>query len=133
MFCNNKFYIIIFINPGAYGNGNANVTCDVLIKKPDGSIYSEFKDVDVGKYKSAEGFLKLVLRGSKIVGVVLAHRFASELINNYALVIGKNIRVLRKIIFPIPGLAQINSLALEKFFRKKNGLKNALLRLSGKI
>ncbi|HDD70900.1 MAG TPA: NAD(P)/FAD-dependent oxidoreductase [Candidatus Woesearchaeota archaeon] len=104
-----------------------------LSKNKFRTIRVEFKDVDVGKYKSAEGFLKLVLRGSKIVGVVLAHRFASELINNYALVIGKNIRVLRKIIFPIPGLAQINSLALEKFFRKKNGLKNALLRLSGKI
>ena len=73
------------------------------------------------------------MKRSKIVGVVLASRNASELINNYTLVLGKKIKVLKKITFPIPSLAQINSLALERYFRKSGSFKNAFFRLIGRV
>ncbi len=43
------FAIILFVNPGLTGLSDADVTADIVIKSPDGSIYSEFKDLEVWK------------------------------------------------------------------------------------
>jgi hypothetical protein len=41
------FIIFFFINPGVDEDAEAQVRADVTIKSPDGSIYGEFKDVEI--------------------------------------------------------------------------------------
>lgn len=106
---------------------------DVFDKKNTRSLKVEFKNTDAARYKGGKGFLKLILRRGKILGVILAVKNASELINNYSFVVGKNIRNLKKISFPVPSLAQINMLALDKYNTKSNGFKKSFLHLMGKI
>ena len=106
---------------------------DVSEKKSIRTVRIDIKNIDVSKFKDDKGFLKLILNRSKIIGVVLACRNASAFINNYTLAIGKNIKVLKKISFPVPSLAQINSLALEKYMKKSGNFKNMFLRLIGRI
>lgn len=47
------FVIILFINPGVNEKGKTDVTFDVSVKKPDGSIYADFKDLEVWQEKPA--------------------------------------------------------------------------------
>ncbi len=43
---NVPFYTaILFVNPGKDIGGAANVTCDITVRKPDGSIYGEMKNI----------------------------------------------------------------------------------------
>lgn len=39
------YTVILFVNPGTDASGAANVTCDIVVHKPDGTIYGELKDV----------------------------------------------------------------------------------------
>jgi pyruvate/2-oxoglutarate dehydrogenase complex dihydrolipoamide dehydrogenase (E3) component len=97
------------------------------------SVKVYFKDIDACSYKCCNsGFLKVILKKSKIVGVVLVCREASVLINNYLFALGKNFSVLRKLSFPVPSLAEINSFILEKF-EKKSRLKNFFIKVSGRF
>jgi hypothetical protein len=40
------FVVLMFTAPGADANGNADVVFDFLLKKPDGSAYADYKDLD---------------------------------------------------------------------------------------
>lgn len=97
------------------------------------SVKVDFKDVDAGLFKDNEGFVKVVLKGSKIVGVVVASRNASETINSYSAVIDKNISSLRKISFPVASLNAVNSLILEKISKKKGVFRHLLFKVAGRI
>jgi hypothetical protein len=39
------FTAILFADPGMDTNGSVDVTCDITVRKPDGNIYGEEKDV----------------------------------------------------------------------------------------
>jgi hypothetical protein len=39
------FTAILFADPGLDAEGSADVTCDIIVRRPDGSIYGEQKDV----------------------------------------------------------------------------------------
>ncbi len=39
------FTVILFVDPGTDANGAAEVTCDIIVRKPDGTVYGEQKDV----------------------------------------------------------------------------------------
>src|SRR6266571_1134400 len=39
------FTAILFVDPGIDASGAANVTCDITVRKPDGTVYGEQKDV----------------------------------------------------------------------------------------
>ncbi len=39
------FTAILFADPGIDANGAADVTCDIVIRRPDGTVYGEQKDV----------------------------------------------------------------------------------------
>lgn len=39
------FTAILFVDPGIDASGAADVTCDIIVRKPDGAVYGEQKDV----------------------------------------------------------------------------------------
>jgi hypothetical protein len=39
------FTAILIVDPGTDASGAANVTCDIVVRKPDGTVYGEQKDV----------------------------------------------------------------------------------------
>jgi hypothetical protein len=43
--------VILFAEPGTDTAGNANVTCDIVVRKPDGEIYGQQKDTVVWRHK----------------------------------------------------------------------------------
>jgi hypothetical protein len=43
--------VILFVEPGTDATGNANVTCDIVVRKPDGGIYGKQKDTVVWRHK----------------------------------------------------------------------------------
>lgn len=45
------FTVILFVEPGIDASGIANVTCDIVVRKPDGGIYGERKNTVVWKHK----------------------------------------------------------------------------------
>ena len=53
--------ILIFVDPGTDKSGTANVTADITVRKPDGSVYAQQKDVVAwsGKYSAVPHILEL--------------------------------------------------------------------------
>jgi hypothetical protein len=39
------FTAILFVDPGTDASGSVDVTCDIVVRKPDGHVYGEQKDV----------------------------------------------------------------------------------------
>lgn len=39
------FTVILFVDPGTDASGAADVTCDIVVRKPDGTVYGEQKDM----------------------------------------------------------------------------------------
>ncbi len=124
-----KIPVVLHIDPEIAVLGRTEK--DIADKRGFNTVKVEFKEIDASKYKGNKGFLKLILKKSKIIGVILASRNSSELINNYVLMLGKNIKNLKKISFPIPSLSNINNKALDKF--KKKDFFNSFYRLIGRI
>ncbi len=67
---------IIFINPGVDSNGNTNITFDVKIKNPDGTVYADIPNLNVWNRKSpkkntlglSEGYLKIKMEPEDYIG-----------------------------------------------------------------
>ena len=45
------FTVLLFVEPGIDPAGMANVTCDIVVRKPDGSVYGQQKNTVVWKHK----------------------------------------------------------------------------------
>ena len=43
--------VILFVEPGTDTTGTANVTCDIVVRKPDSGIYGQQKDTVVWRHK----------------------------------------------------------------------------------
>lgn len=49
------FTVIIFVNPGVLPDGNCDVTGDIIVKKPDGTVYGEIRDANFWKKLPSPG------------------------------------------------------------------------------
>jgi len=45
--------VILFVNPGVNNKSKCDIIYNILIKKPDGEVYANFKDVEVWQNKPA--------------------------------------------------------------------------------
>ncbi len=67
---------IIFINAGVNDKGNTNITYDIKITKPDGTIYADIPNLNVWNRKSpkrnilglSEGYLKIKMEPEDLIG-----------------------------------------------------------------
>jgi hypothetical protein len=62
------FTVIMFVNPQLDGGGKAHVTCDITVRKPDGSIYGRELNVSgwEGPYSTPANHLQLTTGGMGI-------------------------------------------------------------------
>ncbi len=102
-------------------------------RKSTSTIKVNLSEINSSKYQNTKGFLKLILSRSKLVGVVLAVKNSSSIINNYRFVLDKNIDLLKKLSFPKLSISQMNEIALEKFHKNKKSLGKTLMKFLGKI
>jgi len=64
------FAIVLFVNPGLNEKNYANVTCDVLIKDPNGNVYEDAKDIEVWQNKPMHAKNQVQLAVSN-VGIII--------------------------------------------------------------
>jgi len=97
----NFIVAIIFVNPGVDGTGNANITFDVKITKPDGTIYTNIPNLVVWNRKSpkknilglSEGFLKIKMVPEDLTGNYKVEAIVNDKMKQVRLVLSSQYEV----------------------------------------
>ncbi|MBM7558261.1 pyruvate/2-oxoglutarate dehydrogenase complex dihydrolipoamide dehydrogenase (E3) component [Marinitoga litoralis] len=84
-------------------------------------IRLDFKENDRSILSNNEGFLKVIMRGNKIIGATIVHNFAGEMINELSVAIKNNISLskLSSVIHPYPTNSDLIRRAGDKYNSKK--------------
>ncbi|MFV1998625.1 MAG: hypothetical protein ACC641_11520 [Acidiferrobacterales bacterium] len=92
---------IIFVNPGVDGAGNTNITYDVKITKPDGTIYTRIPNLVVWNRKPpkrntlglSEGFLKIKMAPEDLAGNYEVEAIVNDKLKNVKLELSSRYKV----------------------------------------
>ena len=96
------FSVIIFANPGADSNGLCNVTGDIIVKKPDGSVYGDTIDANfwrnlpppsIGQLQLAVDYLGIAIEENDPFGTYTVEAKVIDQINDITITLHKSFQV----------------------------------------
>jgi hypothetical protein len=98
------FTVILFTEPGTNTSGDANVTGDIIVRRPDGGIYGEQRNTVLWKHKYvahsrgtqlSEGYLAIRIEPKDPAGTYTVEVIVRDHIKNVALTLKATFKVER--------------------------------------
>ena len=98
------FTVILFAEPGTDATGTANVTGDIIVRKPDGGVYGEQKNTALWKHKYpahshatqlSEGYLAIRIEPNDPSGIYTVEVRVHDQIKNVELSLKRTFYVAR--------------------------------------
>jgi hypothetical protein len=98
------FTVILFAEPGTDASGTADVTGDIIVRKPDGSLYGQQKNIVLWKHKYpahshatqlSEGYLAIRIEPKDPAGIYTVEVIVRDQIKNVALPLKATFEVAR--------------------------------------
>jgi hypothetical protein len=98
------FTVILFAEPGTDASGTANVTADIVVRKPDGSIYGQQKNTALWRHKYparshatqlSEGYLAIRIEPNDPSGTYTVEVRVRDHIKNVELSLNRTFDVAR--------------------------------------